>query len=294
MSEHTAVEIASRRFTVPLDCPCCGATPDTEIVVAIARSSHDRAHAESARGIDFPYCRHCVDHVGRWESAGVMSAGLIVIGLVAGAAVAAVSSVAIGVTAAAAGIVFAAVIATSRRAQARRAMRESCSSPGRAIAYLGWSGSASGFRFESISYAAKFAEQNSEKLVEDPAIRKLLERYKLARIAVPTPATAVAIPPPLDVADWIAKIAQTPGRVARRGAFARALEAFRETRERDLVVRAVAAIELAALLAPLEQLGTADKRRHLRTTIEQVRYDNIPDELQQEMLRDLEDRLSRL
>jgi hypothetical protein len=224
----------------------------------------------------------------------VASSGIVVIGIVAGGAIAAASSPAIGVTVALAGIVFAVVIATSRRAQAKRAVRESCSAPGKAIAYLGWSGSSSAFRFESISYAAKFAEQNAAKLVENPAIRKLLERYKLARIAVPTPAAAVAIPPPLDVGDWIAKIAKTSGRVARRSALARALEAFREPREREQVVRAVSAIELAALLAPLEHLTGADKQRHLRAAIEQVRYDNIPDELQQELLRDLEDRLSRL
>ncbi|HEY1554066.1 MAG TPA: hypothetical protein VGF94_04485 [Kofleriaceae bacterium] len=292
--EGTLVEVASRRFAVPLDCPCCGATPDTEISVPIARSARDRASADSARGVDFPYCAHCVAHVARWDSAGVASSGIVVIGIVAGGAIAAASSPAIGVTVALAGIVFAVVIATSRRAQAKRAVRESCSAPGKAIAYLGWSGSSSAFRFESISYAAKFAEQNAAKLVENPAIRKLLERYKLARIAVPTPAAAVAIPPPLDVGDWIAKIAKTSGRVARRSALARALEAFREPREREQVVRAVSAIELAALLAPLEHLTGADKQRHLRAAIEQVRYDNIPDELQQELLRDLEDRLSRL
>jgi len=293
--QGTKVEVTSRRFAVPLDCPCCGATPDAEISVALARRARDRASSDSARGVDFPYCRFCVDHVERWESGGVVSAGLIVLGLVVGAGVAAVSSPVIGVTAAVAAIVFAAVLATSRRGQAKRAMRESCSAPGRAIEYLGWDGSASGFRFDSISYAAKFAEQNSSKLVEDPTIRKLLERYKLARIAVPTPAAAVAIPPPLDVGDWIAKIAKTTGRVARRGELSRALEAFREPREREQVIRAVSAIELAALLAPLEQLASAaDKQRHLRTAIEQVRYDNIPDELQQEMLRDLEGRLSRL
>ncbi|HTR53091.1 MAG TPA: hypothetical protein VMJ10_20490 [Kofleriaceae bacterium] len=291
----TKVEVTSRRFVVPLDCPCCGATPDAEITVGIARAARDRASSDSARSVDFPYCRHCVEHVERWESGGVVSAGLIVLGLVAGAAVAALASPVIGVTAALAGIVFAAVLATSRRSQAKRGMRESCSSPGRALEYLGWNGIASGFRFESISYAARFAEQNAGQLVEDPAIRKLLERYKLARIAVPTPAAAVAIPPPLDVGDWIARIAKTSGRVARRGELSRALEAFREPREREQVIRAVSAIELAALLAPLEQLASAsDKQRHLRTAIEQVRYDNIPDELQQEMLRDLEGRLSRL
>ena len=254
-----------------------------------------RAAADTARAVDFPYCRHCVEHVERAESAGVMSAGLIVIGLLAGAALALVTSVLLGVAAFATSIVVAAAIAASRRAQARHGMRESCSSPGKAVEYLGWTGTASGFRFESLSYAAKFADQNADKLVEDPRIRKLLEQYKLARIAVPTPATAVqTIPPPLDAGAWIARLAQTPGRVARRAAVARALDSFRDPREREQVVRAVAAIELAALLAPLDRLSAvADRQRLLRDGIEQVRHDNIPDALQQEMLKGLEERLGR-
>ena len=292
----TTVELTSRRFSVPLDCPCCGATPDTEIPVPVARTARDRATADSARSVEFPYCRHCVDHVARWESAGVLSAGLIVLGLVAAAAVAAGSGVPLGIGVGVAALVIAIALAASRRAQARHGMRESCSTPGKAIAYLGWSGTSSGFQFASLPYAAKFADQNASKLVEDPRIRKLLDQYKLARLAVPTPAAAVSvIPPPLDVGEWIAKIAKTPGRVARRAALSRALDAFREPREREQVIRAVSAIEIAALLAPLDSVASGpEKQRALRQVIEQVRYDNIPDELQQEMLRDLEDRLSRL
>ena len=291
----TTVEVTSRRFAVPLDCPCCGATPDTELAVPLARAARDRATADSAHSMDFPYCRHCVEHVDRWESAGVMSAGLIVLGLVVGGVVIALASVPLGIAAAVTAIAIAAAIAATRRAQAKQAMRESCSSPGKAIAYLGWSGSSSGFAFESLSYAAKFADQNADKLVEDPRIRKLLEQYKLARIAVPTPAAAVAtIPPPLDVGEWIAKLAKTPGRVARRGALTRALDMFHDPKERDQVVRAVSAIEIAALLAPADSLPAGERQRLVRQVIEQVRKDNIPDALQQEMLRELEDRLGRL
>src|SRR5690349_3630999 len=95
----TTVEVASRRFAVPLDCPCCGATPDTELAVPLARAARDRATGDSARSMDFPYCRHCVDHVDRWESAGVMSAGLIVLGVAAGVAVVAVATVPLGIAA---------------------------------------------------------------------------------------------------------------------------------------------------------------------------------------------------
>ena len=291
----TTIEIKARRFAIPLDCPCCGATSDTEIVLPLARAARDRAAADSARTLDFPYCRHCVEHVSRWDSAGMASAGLIVIGVVAGAIVAIASNVVIGAIAIVAALAAGGGLAASRRAQARHAMRESCSTPGKAVEFLGWNGTATGLGFASIAYAARFADQNTDKLVEDPRIRKLLDSYKLARIAVPTPAAAVSVPPPLDVGEWIAKIAKTPGRVARRTMVSRALDAFRESRERDQIVRAVTAIELAALLAPLEALPTVpDKQRHLRRAIEQVRTDNIPEALQSDMLRELEDRLAAL
>jgi hypothetical protein len=277
----THVEVSSRCFALPLECPCCGAGADTELSVPLSREAHGRAAADSARAVDFPYCRACVAHVRGWESAGLVSAGVIVAAIVISLAVTALSGPAFGLGVLGAGVVLAVVLASSRRSHAKRRMGEACSSPGKALAYLGWSGSASGFSFESMSYAAKFAEQNSTQLVEDPRVRTLLDRYKLARIAVPTPAAAVvALPAPLDVGDWVTRLASTPGRVARRAALGRALDMLHEPKQREQLIRAVAAIELAALLAPLGGNPTAaDKARHVQRAIEQVRADNVPDEL---------------
>jgi hypothetical protein len=58
------------------------------------------------------------------------------------------------------------------------------------------------------------------------------------------------------------------------------------------VLRAVSAIELAALLAPLDRMtSTADRARHLQGALDRVRADNLPDELQEALLRELEERL---
>ena len=291
----TLVEISGRHFDIPLDCPCCGAAPDTEIAVPLARNARDRL-ADSVASVAFPYCRHCVAHAARWESAGVIFSGWIVIGVLGLVILAIASELAIGLCVLIAAGLLGAVIATSRRAQARQAMRESCGSVGRSVAYLGWSGASTGLAFESISYGAKFAERNAPRLVEDPRIRRLLDKYKLARIAIPTPAAAVTvIPPPLGVGEWIAKLATTSTRVARRSGLAAALEVLPEARERDQLVRAVCAIETAAYVAPLDKLASnAAKQRHLRTTIEQIRRDNVPEVLQQLLVSELEQRLSKL
>ena len=212
----TIVEISGRRFDVPLDCPCCGAAPDTEIALPLARANRDRA-AVSALTVDFPYCRSCAAHVARWDSAGVVRSGLIVIGIVTFVVAAFASELAFGVIALIAATTLALGVASSRRGEARRACSPSCGSVGMSVHYLGWSGTATGFAFESIAYGAKFAEQNASRIVDDPRIRKLLQNYKLARIAVPTPAAAIAvIPPPLGVGEWIARLAATSTRVARR------------------------------------------------------------------------------
>jgi len=219
----------------------------------------------------------------------VLSAGLGVLGIAAGAGIAIASSGVVGGAVIVAGLLVGFALAGARRSQARHACRESCSCPQRAVAYLGWNGSSTALAFESKSYAAKFAEQNTGKLVEDPRVRTLLERYKLARIAVPTPAAAVqTIPPPPDAAEWMARLASTPGRVARRAALARALDVLAEPRERDQVIRAVAAIELAALMAPIEKLVGPMRGKALELALAHVRADNLPDELRAALLRDLE------
>ena len=283
------VTVASRLYAVPLECPCCGAQPDTEVTVPIARSARAHAAADSAHAAAFPYCRSCVDHAQRWESAGLLSAGLIVVGVVASAVIGGVEGVPLGVATAVVVITIAAALAAARRRQARRAMRESCSAPSKAVEFLGWSGTASSFRFESITYAAKFAEQNADRLVENSHVRKLLDRYKLARIAVPTPAAAMAtLPPPPDVSAWIERIAKTRGRVARRTAVTHALDALHEPGEREQLVTAIAAKEVAALLDQVEGLTPAERKVRLSKLVEWVRRDNIPEPLQREMMRALE------
>lgn len=288
-SQATVVEVASRTFALPMDCPCCGATPDGELLISLARTARDRVAADSARSVDVPYCRVCIEHATMWEAAGVMSAGLGVIGIVAGAIIVAASSAVVGGAVIVAALLVGVALAAARRAQARHACRESCSCPQRAVGYLGWTGSATGLSFESKSYAAKFAEQNTGRLVEDPRVRTLLDRYKLARIAVPTPAAAVqTIPPPPDAAEWMARLASESSRVARRAAFSRALEVLTEPKERDQVIRAVAAIELATLMAPIAKLHGEMRRRALELALAHVRADNLPDELRAALLRDLE------
>ena len=102
-------------------------------------------------------------------------------------------------------------------------------------------------------------------------------------------------PPPLTARDWEVRLEATRGTVARRIQLQRALEMIEDTRPRRELIQTVARIELAPLLDKLQRLSSpAAKRSLLATAIEQIRTDNIPDELQAAELEKLQARLAEL
>jgi hypothetical protein len=282
------VELAARKFTLPNECPCCGAPPDSELPITSRATRHT---------LTFPYCERCTRHARAWDSSGIGSAGVMVLAI-AGAIAAAIKSaflVAVGIFIL--GAVVAWILRRSRRATAKAGCGESCATPGLAVTYLGWTGATSSFSFASPTFAARFAEANQSLLAaETPQLRKLLEGYRRARLAVPTPAVAAGVaPPPLTAPEWLARLESTTGTVARRVALQRALEMIEEPQRRRELIQAVARIELEPLLDKLQrQSSPAAKRDLLDAAIKQIREDNIPDELQAAELEKLEARLAEL
>jgi hypothetical protein len=220
---------------------------------------------------------------------------LAIVGAI-GAAIAGSILIALAIFVAAASLAW--WLRSSRRAAAHAACVESCATPASAVTYLGWSGATSSFSFASPTFAARFAEANSTILAaETPQLRKLLDGYRRARLAVPTPAVAAGVaPPPLTARDWAARIeATTTGTVARRIELQRALEMIEDARQRRELIQTVARIELAPLLDKLQRLSSpAAKRSLLTSAIEQIRADNIADDLQAAELEKLEARLAEL
>jgi hypothetical protein len=282
------IELAARRFTLPVECPCCGAPPDTELRITAQ---------PTGQSVAIPYCERCVAHVRKWEASGVAAAGVTVLAI-AGAIVAAFAATIL--IAAATFVVTASlawVLRSSRRAAAQAACGASCASPGLAVTYFGWSGTTSGFACASPTFAARFAEANADLLANvTPQLRKLIDGYHKARLAVPTPAVAVGVaPPPLTARDWMARLETTKGTVARRIALARALEMIEEPQQRRDLIQTVARLELAPLLDRLQRESSpAGKRALLAAAIEQLRADNIPAELEAAELDKLEARLAEL
>ena len=290
------VELSSRTFAVPFECPCCGAVPDAELTIPLTRGGAvDRAR--SARGLEFPYCKRCIAHSTQWEAAGILAAAVTLGGIVGGVVVAAATKVAFGALFLVAAAASGAAVRAVKRSRAKAGCGPSCASAGKAVAYFGWSNAVSAFSFESPSYAARFAEQNGKLLANaSPQLRTLLEGFKIARLQVPTPAApAGVVPPPLTVIEWITKIERSPGRVARRTALAHALDMFPEAPARTQVLEAATREELAPYLRQLDaspdtasQLGLLDK------AIAEVLADNLPEPLQRAVLAALEARAKRL
>lgn len=290
------IDVSARKFSIPFECPCCGAAADADLKVPATRAGKQAAR-ETTRGLDFPYCRRCIAHVAAWESAGVVSAGVMLLGIVAGILVAAAVKVAIGGLIFIAAIPFAWTVRSADRAKAKARCGPSCAAPGKALTYLGWTGNVNSFSFESPTYAARFAEHNTNKLINVSAqLKRLLEAHRIARLAVPTPAAAhVVVPPPPNTRDWITRIVSQHGPVARRNALSGALEAVQDPSDRQQLVQAASRAELAAVFDKVERLASAGaKKTVLLRAIEEIRWDNIPDELQEDELRQLEARLRDL
>lgn len=280
------VEVSARKYGVPYECPCCGAVPDGELAVK----------SQTGHILDTPYCTKCIAHVEAWESAGIRAAGVAVLGLIAGSVLLFVSMPA-GIISAVAGIAASAYLRAAGKAKAKRTCGPSCASPSVALSFRGWDGTTNGFTFESPTFAARFAEQNAAILAnETPQLRKLLEGYKKARLAVPTPAVAAGVaPPPLTAQAWTARLESIEGKVARRVALGRALEMIDQPAHRRELVQTVARLELAPMLDKLQRLPSpAAKKALLLTFIEQLKTENIPDELEAAMTTALQARVAEL
>jgi hypothetical protein len=161
------------------------------------------------------------------------------------------------------------------------------------VIFYGWSGSTNTFAFESATYTARFAEQNARILVSvESRLLHLLEAHKVARLQTPTPANATrTVPPPRALEQWLSVLERARTRVARRIELGRALEVVVDRDERDALVHVVCRAELGPLFDRIEGAPTSTLRRVLQRALADARADNVPGELRDASVRELERRL---
>ena len=125
------VEVSSRKFGVPFECPCCGAAPETDMRVTRGRTG---------RALTFRTASGASRTSRRGTSAGVASAGVAVLGIVARIALAVHVSVRFGA------VVF---LVCGRRSLVLRLAGKTAAEATRVVhrvrrraraRYLGWSG----------------------------------------------------------------------------------------------------------------------------------------------------------
>ncbi len=283
------VEVSSRRFVVPFQCPCCGAAPDAELAIPLTKTKSRDVSASSAQKLEFPYCKHCLAHVTSWQGAGLISTGITLAGIVVGVAIALLAHVIAGLLIVVAATVIAYALVTNRRAQAVAMCSHACPGADTAVTYLGWSGNSSAFAFRSPTYTARFAEDNTPTLVNaSPALKRLLEGHRVARLQVPTPASTMTVPPPNTTSEWLARIENAPTRIARRHDFENAYEMVAEPAERKQLLAAAMRAELAPVVDRLARLRGAERASVVDQAMAQLAADNVPAELQKAMLAELE------
>lgn len=285
------VEVSSRTFSIPPECPCCGAAPNTELRL---QRTGKRAAANSATSLDVVYCSKCLAHVAAFEGAGLWSAGLLVTGLAIAIIFAAFVTLA-GLLALPIAVLLAFVLTTRRRHAARKSCGPSCATTGKALAYLGWNGTTSALELASPTYAARFAEANAEILVNPtPRLRQLVEGMRVARLAVPTPAAAVqVVTAPPTASEWVAQLESASGPATRRQILVRALAAITEGDARGELISGAVRIELAPTYKALTGSGDAQAKL-LGEAIARITADNLPAPVRDAALESLEARLRSL
>jgi hypothetical protein len=286
-----ALELCSREFTYPDECPCCGAIPDLELAIPLVIQERTRRD-ESPEEIPFVYCAECIDHVSVWRTGSMVSSVTTALGIVACFVLVIVESALTGMAALGVAVAFAVVEKSIITSHARSRSKQSCACVEYAVTYGGWSGSTTMFAFESPAYAASFAEHNRMSLVGSAEPLRLLEAHEIARRHVPTPAAPLRVlPQPHDARGWSNYIANRPNRITRRVALKRALDVVADESDRTTLVEAVSRSELAPIFDELDQLGIAGRRRRLQRALAMARFDNMPNALRVAQIRELERRL---
>lgn len=313
------VDLSGRVFSFPRVCACCGREADDQLQVTATRSRGKRVvHTESVTW-PIPYCSACLSHAAAWNSALTLFKTVAGIGLVVGS-LSLCAAVPVGLVVIAGALVLAFVLQAKRRTTATAECSPQCACPGPAAAYLGWQGTFHSFDLEGRVFAADFMSANLGKLLNvSPQARQLvnarLEEKQaeleghLARANAELEAeksrgraareqeaqAAASSREQVEYAKWIARIEAGKGPAARRAALDAALGDVARPDLRQRLLLDASRIEVQAALDKADGLKTpAAKLRVLRATLETIRADEVPDELQEQRIRWLEEAIAEV
>ena len=306
------VLVSAKTISVPRRCACCGAASDSEMEVTASRTTGTRVVKTRTNSWAYPYCSRCLGHVKEIESVGAATTACFVGGALCGLIVGLAVSGGVGLGLAVIAFVVGAILESQRKSRIRDQLPSECSTAGRAVRYLGWNGTVQVFDFVSAGYAAAFASANRSKLVNVSS-----ELFALMEASTPTPEprrvairdgdpgspasnSAAASPPRRASEDdlflkWISKVESLKGPAARRAAVEQGLKELQDAALRERLLLEAAKINVHAALDKADGLKTTQaKRRTLQTALDEVRGDQLADELQAREIQLLADALRAL
>src|SRR5664280_10624 len=146
------IYLSGRKFTFPLQCACCGGTPETTLTVFCGKSTGKRVVHTTVNTWDFPYCKQCIEHIRVAKNASVGAILIIAVSaIVAGyfGQFTVMSTYAWIIVAAGSAGGF--CLYNNLMRKARRNLN--CVSTGNAVNYLGWQRSCHEFEVISSKYA---------------------------------------------------------------------------------------------------------------------------------------------
>jgi hypothetical protein len=194
-------------------------------------------------------------------------------------------------------------------------MKKDCCTPGRAVRYDGWHGTHHEFYVVSKDYTVKLMQANRGKLVNvSPEAQALLAEpvsvpprpvpsgYSIAPAYTPPP---VYTPQPAHVPsvqsdEWLfgyslKKIQAQKNASDRRISLQAALGMFKGDEYKHRLTLEASRIETQLVLDRVATLKTTSgKRRALQTVIDEIKADQLSDDMQADLLRQLEDELDKL
>lgn len=306
--------VSARLISFPASCACCMEAADFERPARASRTTGTRVVRTQARSWNVPWCRACWSHSTTWETGTTLGwlafASAIVVTIATvwnGPTITAEPALVWGLALSVGiGIAMAAIL----KFLASLGKKKSCPLTAPAFKYQGWNGSVQYFRIRSERYAIAFMKANYSKLVNVTSYQeKLLSENRATRAVRASPEDA-ATPAPLAPAassakaeadsealllKWAAKIEAAKGPATRRAALQSGLEELPTDELRARLKMEASRLEVQAALDKIEALkSVAAKKRTLEQAIESVRSDGVPDELQVDQIKWLEEALAEL
>lgn len=306
------VSVSAQRVSIPHQCACCGDNPDTEITVSASRTTGKRVVHTRTNSWAFPYCSRCLQHVAVYNSRNLIGFLGVILGLILLLVLR--QNLFLGILALLVCTIPAILVQRTKNRERQEKLKElvsaNCTTPARAVTYIGWQGSVQHFDFASQEYATKFMRANQSKLINiSPEARQLLLQPVTTNLTKGIPASGLPEPFRLQASDrgqsaptsdeillkWINKIESLKGPAARRTAVEAALRSLQNEEQRKRLLLEASRIEVDATLGKVDSLKTASaKKRTLQNAIQELKSDLVPDELQAQLLEMLESELHNL